>query len=462
MKKFKLLTTLSTLGVLTTAAPIVITSCGDREKYEMSDLTWTTTPHADVASTLVSFMITKDKDPIDNADIKSIMIADECSPELRAYVQNNTCSIAPIEKGKFKLSLIVETKKDKFKVSTDIDVADHEWEEDYYFIKNGDQLYLHEICSCGKSRNQYKGELDKDTTVVVEPKEGQSATVALNDELKKLKSDEDVYKKLYLPENATIDLSELDQLQYVKNVDLIGRQGTKLEGKATLKNNQKLTFDCVTFSDHTEFVAPANEHYELESLTISNSYIAKNSNIFLNSKSSIIENVIVKSCEFDQIDSLIFPKGPSYWTSLLVYTQTDYLIVENSLFDGAIFNAIQADPGIGEDIVIKNNEFRNIENRVAVFLSYSKTRYEVEDNIMINCNPYTEKPEKYTTSTFWIFYEDHQLIRIGGNPKQTVNKNHLTESNNWVDNGDGYKSVVFEYQDGETGVDSGFRSYPAK
>ena len=77
-------------------------------------------------------------------------------------------------------------------------------------------------------------------------------------------------------------------------------------------------------------------------------------------------------------------KNTNYWTSLTLWSEVNLLIVDESTFNGSIYNAIQANPGIKDSIIITDNTFKNIENRALVFSSFTTTHYVIENNIFKN------------------------------------------------------------------------------
>ena len=460
------------------ATPIVATACkGDADyDYSISDLKWSRVPHADAESTLDSYVIKKNGQKIDPNSIESLKAASDCSQELFFYRdKKGVYSITPAKSGKFKLSLIVELKNgDEFKVSTDIIVQDHSWYDNYYYIQDG-WVWVRKICyDCKWTEDEKLYELDSDHDIVITPSITQTATEALDDELAKISEESRDDYRIYLPEDDTINFGELQNLGNAKNLVFCGREGSKVMGTATIKeNNTNLIFNCVTFSDYTKFVG---NFTSLKELGFYNSIIYDNSNICVDNYEAEIGSLVVKGCEFGKIDDTQFEKTTKkhedtrYWSSLIVRTQVDTLTVTDSVFKGAIYNAIQSDPGVNDSLVITNNVFENTQNRAIRVLSSEDARYTIENNTYKNCNPYETEPAKYKSNTYWIAHPN-ELVAIGGRDaygtiqEQTIKEsqfNNANLSNNILIHNDGEETVIeFEFITGQTGENSGFKNKAA-
>ena len=463
MKKIKLLTSISALGLLVTTVPVFATSCDKRETYTISNLSWSSSPHVDNESILDSYTLTKDDEEIDPETIKSISVSSDSSPELLPNVNNNICSIYPKEPGTFNLSLIIETKDDKFKVSTDITVANHQWTPEYYFIIK-DTAWIHYTCSCGETYDRPDHKLTQNE-IIVDEKTTESATTTLNNVLGTLSTTQEYV--VYLPTNATIDLTQLTNLNQPRKLILRGRQGSTFTGTASFgPKSDQITFECVTFASDI-VVTLDNGSTPLESFTVKNSVFENNTSLLFDADGQKISNVIVDSCIFGKIDESKYKAGSKHWTSLLLYVNVDNLTVTNSIFNGAIYNAIQTDGAVNKQITIENNIFSDIENRVMVLTSTEQTSYTIQKNLMINCNPYKATPEKYNDPEYtWPYHPG--LIRVTGcdakegeMSEQTIQKGQFDRAKldyNYSFKNNELENVEFYFLDPQKhpGIESGF------
>ena len=460
MKKNKVLTSLTATGVLSMVVPISATSCsttGIDFDYQLSDVKWDKTPHAKTRSILTHFVITKNNKTI---NYKSIEVAEDCSKELRAYINNNICVINPTKEGKFKLVLLIRTGKDTIAASAEITV-DHKWNDEYYFIKDG-HIWAHKVCECGISKDVLERPFVSND-IEVNPKPGQTASEALNEAISDLRGEKQY--NVYLPIDQTIYLNEVPNLEKARHVAFEGRRGSKIQGSGILTDfNSEMIFNCVTFTDHTELTSK----FWIEKLIFSNCRITKNANISLPNKESHVDVIQVTNCTFDEMDRSQFArttdlsKNPNYWTSLTLWSEVNLLIVDESTFNGSIYNAIQANPGIKDSIIITDNIFKNIENRALVFSSFTTTRYVIENNIFKNCNPYDSVPIKYSSNSYWKAYPK-QIVRINGknDPLNTITKEQFDTAvlnDNFIRNNNKLAKMEFQYLENESGANSGFRN----